>query len=1155
MAITAPTTPIVSPGDPVAVLDASTAPVLMLPAGFSVFDVTFARDGNDLIVTAPDGRWVLIKDFFAIVPPPDLADAAGGFLSGAIVDFQVASSGGLTPEELERIAGFETAAGGSEDAPDDGFATDAMPVTLGFDPLGDGTTGPGLADVSLSIGTLGAASSPGLNDGHSPVLVIPTASAPAPSPPPPSRIAILDSQAFSHLSGVRFEALLPIPGNLPRLFYEVDAPGHTERDLIDGAQRRFLPTDGNGMLVMSTGIITSPGLEAGKGSNALDVLAFADPTGAASFAPSLAAKDGSVIRAQVNVAPGSILLADILFDPIDDGINNDFAFIVVDGEVFTLADVAGTSDGATGWRTVAVQNAADGVSRIALGVMNVGDDVNDPFLAVDNIRVLPGTLAGGAGETLTIGDLDFHVLWSQDAAGAAAGAATTVSLLLPPLIAVDDTLFAFEDKIADSGIRSLLDNDLAPPSGFEVDGTPVVVPLTLIAVNGDAGNVGREIDLTAASGAPGGRLTVNADGTWRYDPAGAFNALNSGQTATVRFDYTVAAANEAVDTATATITVRGVGGPGDVAALIARTAVLDATAWSKIAGIRWEALLPSPGNLPRLFYEVNAPDHTERDLGAADRRFLPTDGDRMLLLSTGFITSPGLEAGKGSNAVDILAFADPTGAAGFGTDVDAADGSVVRAAVSVAPGKTLVLDILFDPVATTENDFAFLVVDGDLFRLADVFGAADGVIGWQTIAVANATDGVSRIAFGVMNVDDTVNDPYLAIDNIRVLNSALDGAAGDRVAVGGEPLQVLELATGIVDPATEVRTLARVPVATDDAYVVDGTGRLDTAADPALSGLLDNDAPPSPSFVTVGGADLPLPLSVVAVHGLSDAVGAAIPLERPSGEPGGLLTVRTDGSFVFDPNGRFGDLNGGEMETLSFDYTVATSTGGSDTATVSITVTGEGGPTVLADFETGALPGLARGSVAIVDGAQSGGFQAEPVSGAAMLKLGSGGVSLASIQNFLGLGSTFALRDPVDNSLAVQGSAFTLDATLRAGDTVSFHWWFDNAELVTATAAGFNDFALFRAGNDVFRFVDGRMQHALTGQLAGHLEAFWTQWTAPESGNVALQWAVFDDNLPFRPATLLIDLVQVNAPVPDGYSIVAESADGALATFAAPGFA
>lgn len=1152
MAVTAPTTPIVAPRDPVAVLDAANAPVVTLPTGFSVFDVTFARDGDDLIVAAPDGRWVLIKDFFAVVPPPDLADATGGYLAGGIVDFQVATSGGLTAEELERVVGFETAAGGDDGPPEAGFATDAMPVTLGFDPLADDSMAAGLADVPLSLGSLAANGASVANDGHSPLLVIPTESAPVPSPPPPSRIALLDSQAFSHLSGARFQALLPEPGMLPRLFYEVNAPDHMERDPIDGAQRRFQPTDPDGMLVMSTGFITSPGFDGGKGSSALDILAFADPTGSTTFAADLAAKTGSVIRAQVNVAPGSILLADILFDPVNGETLNDFAFLVVDGEVFTVADVDGTSGGATGWRTVAVQNPDDGIGRIAFGVMNAETDGNHSFLLVDNIRAQPGTLTGEVGEVLDIGARDFQVFWSQEAATSA----TTVSLLLPPLTAVDDALFAFEDEIAESGPHSLLDNDLAPPAGFEVDGTPLLSPLTITAVNGEAANVGQAIDVEAISGAPGGSLTVNADGTWRYDPAGQFNGLNSGQTATVRFDYTVAAANDAADTATATITVRGVGGPGDTSELAPRTTLLDAAAWSQLAGVRWEALLPNPVNPPWLFYEPDAADHIEVDAtGGGDRRFVPTDDNGMLLMTVGSFAPPGLEGSfQGSNAADVLAFADPAGLAGFGAGVDAADGSVVRAAVSLAPGRTLVFDMLFDPIATTETDFAFLVVDGDMFRLADAFSAPNGVVGWQTIAVTNATDGLARIAFGMMNAETSSNDPFLAIDHVRVLNTALDGAAGERVSIDGAPMQVLDLATGTVDAATEVRVLARVPAAADDAYVVAASGGLDTDAAPAVAGLLDNDAPPRPSFVTAVGTDLPLPLSVVAVNGLSDAVGTAIPLERPSGEPGGLLTVQANGAFVFDPNGRFTDLAAGAMETLNFDYTVATSRGGTDTATATITVTGEGGPTVLADLETGALPGLKRGTVAIVDGVEMDGLHVDPVSGGATLQLGSDGTSLASIQSFLGLGATAVLRDPADNSPAARGSAFSMDAPVRAGDTVSFHWRFDQSETVTATAAGFNDFALFRAGSDVFRIVDGRMQHALTGQLAGHLEAFWTQWTAPESGNVTLQWAVFDDDLPFRPATLVIDLVEVNAPVPDGYTIVAESANGALETFAAPGF-
>ncbi len=81
------------------------------------------------------------------------------------------------------------------------------------------------------------------------------------------------------------------------------------------------------------------------------------------------------------------------------------------------------------------------------------------------------------------------------------------------------------------------------------------------AVNGNAGNVG--VQITLASGA---RLTLNANGTYLYNPNGAFNALAgaasgaSNTSTTDSFTYTV----NGGDTATVTITVNGVDSTGDV---------------------------------------------------------------------------------------------------------------------------------------------------------------------------------------------------------------------------------------------------------------------------------------------------------------------------------------------------------------------------------------------------------------------------------------------------------------------------------------------------------------------------------------------------------------------------------------------------------------
>ncbi|WP_299490863.1 DUF4347 domain-containing protein, partial [Acaryochloris sp. IP29b_bin.137] len=84
--------------------------------------------------------------------------------------------------------------------------------------------------------------------------------------------------------------------------------------------------------------------------------------------------------------------------------------------------------------------------------------------------------------------------------------------------------------------------------------------LSVSAVNGEAANVDQQI--TLASGA---LLTVNADGSYDYNPNGAFDALNDGETATDSFEYTVTDGNQVSegvfneDTGTVNITINGVG--------------------------------------------------------------------------------------------------------------------------------------------------------------------------------------------------------------------------------------------------------------------------------------------------------------------------------------------------------------------------------------------------------------------------------------------------------------------------------------------------------------------------------------------------------------------------------------------------------------------
>jgi VCBS repeat-containing protein len=58
--------------------------------------------------------------------------------------------------------------------------------------------------------------------------------------------------------------------------------------------------------------------------------------------------------------------------------------------------------------------------------------------------------------------------------------------------------------------------------------------LSVTAVNGSAAAIGTDITLKS-----GAYLTLAADGSFTYDPAGAFDYLSAGQTATDHVNYTI----------------------------------------------------------------------------------------------------------------------------------------------------------------------------------------------------------------------------------------------------------------------------------------------------------------------------------------------------------------------------------------------------------------------------------------------------------------------------------------------------------------------------------------------------------------------------------------------------------------------------------------
>ena len=87
-----------------------------------------------------------------------------------------------------------------------------------------------------------------------------------------------------------------------------------------------------------------------------------------------------------------------------------------------------------------------------------------------------------------------------------------------------------------------------------------------------------------------------------------------------------------------------------------------------------------------------------------------------------------------------------------------------------------------------------------------------------------------------------------------------------------------------------------------------------------------------------------LALSITSVNGIATDIGEQITLAS-----GALLTINSDGSFDYDPNGQFEHLAVAETTTDGFSYQLSDAIGGVDTGSVTINITGENDNPVAAD--------------------------------------------------------------------------------------------------------------------------------------------------------------------------------------------------------------
>lgn len=123
------------------------------------------------------------------------------------------------------------------------------------------------------------------------------------------------------------------------------------------------------------------------------------------------------------------------------------------------------------------------------------------------------------------------------------------AVLNQPPQAQDDAFTTDEDTV--------LNGDVLADNGNGADSDPDSDPLTVIEVDGVAGDVGTEITLNS-----GALLTLNSDGSFTYDPNGAFDELQVGDASGEdSFTYTISDGRGGTDSATVTITITPVNDP------------------------------------------------------------------------------------------------------------------------------------------------------------------------------------------------------------------------------------------------------------------------------------------------------------------------------------------------------------------------------------------------------------------------------------------------------------------------------------------------------------------------------------------------------------------------------------------------------------------
>jgi hypothetical protein len=504
-----------------------------------------------------------------------------------------------------------------------------------------------------------------------------------------------------------------------------------------------------------------------------------------------------------------------------------------------------------------------------------------PSLSIDPATgQITGTLdhsdsQGGTGGVYTV------TVTATDSHGGASSQTFTLTVSNPAPTAQDDT------GTTDSA-TPVSGDVIVGTDSTQADSDPDGDTLAVSKVGNDAAKVGQPV-----AGSNGGRFTLNADGTYSFDPNGEFNDVPQGATRSTSITYEVSDGEGGTATATLTITVLGLNA----------TPTVDATLPDKVGVDNTPITIPT------------ASGFTDVDTG--DTLSYSASG-----LPAGLVIDP--VTGEISGTIDHSASQGGSG----GTS-----GGVYTITVTATDSHG----------AKVSQDFT-LTVSNPTPAAQDDFGQTDSSTPTSGNVIAGATPG---------EADSDPDGDTLAVSQVggdaANVGKAVTGDHGGRFIIHPDGTYTFDPSGDFADlDAGQTRT-------TSVTYQVsDGEGGTATAVltitvdglnDPPVAqpdrNQTDAETPTSGNVIT--GADGSQAdhdpegeaITLVAVNGDGGNIGKAV-----AGSHGGRFTLNANGSYSFDPNGDFAGLAQGHTATTQVTYTIVDGHGHTASTTVTVTVVG-----------------------------------------------------------------------------------------------------------------------------------------------------------------------------------------------------------------------